>query len=106
MICTVCGLPLEVGEFPCIASVRPHGRGNYTNIPDEIVGGFVQENFGHAPETFYSKQAMARRAKELNLESMVRYSGPNDRHVPRWATSDPQTMANAEAIVARVNKRA
>lgn len=50
------------------------------NIPaavqdDTIIGGFVQENFGVAPETFYSKKDMARRAKELGLMSMVRHVG-------------------------------
>lgn len=25
-LCTVCGLPIAVGEYPCIATVRPHGR--------------------------------------------------------------------------------
>ena len=44
-------------------------------IDDSIPGGFVQENFGHAPETFYSKREMARRAKELGLEPMVRHIG-------------------------------
>jgi hypothetical protein len=25
-VCTVCGLPIAVGEFPCISAPRPHGR--------------------------------------------------------------------------------
>jgi hypothetical protein len=44
-------------------------------IGDEIPGGFVQENFGHAPEVFYSKKEMARRAKELGLIPFVRHVG-------------------------------
>ena len=44
-------------------------------IRDEIPGGFVQENFGPKPEVFYSKADMARRAKELGLEPMVRHIG-------------------------------
>lgn len=24
--CAVCGLPIAIGEFPCITTVRPHGR--------------------------------------------------------------------------------
>ena len=98
MTCESCGAVLEVGSWPFC----PHGAGTYTNIPDEIPGGFVQENFGHVPETFYSRSAMARRAKELHLEPFVRWSGPNDRHVTRWAMTDPQTMKNAEALVTRV----
>lgn len=50
------------------------------NIPaavqdDTIIGGFVQENFGVAAETFYSKRAMDLRAKELGLTPMVRHVG-------------------------------
>ena len=44
-------------------------------ISDEFVGGFRQENFGPTVETFYSKRAMALRAKELGLEPMVRHVG-------------------------------
>lgn len=101
-ICAVCGLPLAVGEFGCIATVRPHGRLSGTVIDDTIIGGFVQENFGTEPETFYSKKDMARRAKELGLMPFVRNAGPNDRHVPVWSTTDPYTMAAAEALVARM----
>lgn len=25
-LCTVCGLPLEVGDWPCVRTIRPHGR--------------------------------------------------------------------------------
>ena len=57
-------------------------------IGDEIVGGFVQENFGDQPETFYSKRAMALRAKELGLVPMVRHVGAqgSDKspHTTRW----------------------
>lgn len=88
--CTVCGLPLEVGEWPCVTRIRAHGRpGRLFNvIGDEIVGGFVQENFGPTPETFYSKRAMALRAKELNLQPFVRHKGTQDgdrsKHTSRW----------------------
>jgi hypothetical protein len=37
----------------------------------------VQENFGPTPEVFYSKKAMARRAKELGLMPFVRHIGEN-----------------------------
>lgn len=77
MQCEVCGLPLEIGEFPCIKTIRPHARAErlFNVIGDEIPGGFVQENFGVQPETFYSKRAMALRAKELGLEPFVRHIG-------------------------------
>lgn len=55
---------------------------------DTILGGFVQENFGVQPETFYSKREMARRAKELGLEPMVRHVGEQgsdkSQHTTRW----------------------
>lgn len=25
-ICTVCGLPLEIGDYPCVLTTRPHGK--------------------------------------------------------------------------------
>lgn len=52
-------------------------------IGDEIPGGFVQENFGNTPEVFYSKQAMAKRAKALGLVPFVRHTD-QDRHTSRW----------------------
>lgn len=80
MICTDCGKELIVGDWPWC----PHGTTHhYTNIRDEFVGGFVQEHFGPTPEVFYSKSAMARRAKELGLEPMVRHVD-GDKHVSRW----------------------
>ncbi len=81
--CDVCQKPLVVGEHPWC----PHGfpLTGVKQLGDEIVGGFVQENFGHEPETFYSKSAMARRAKELGLEPFVRHTqsevGPK---IARW----------------------
>lgn len=71
--CAVCGLPLNVGEFPCISTIRPHARGMYTAIGDEC--DVYQENFSKDVEHFTSKQAMARRAKELGLMPFVRHVG-------------------------------
>ena len=57
-------------------------------IGDDIPGGFVQENFGHKPETFYSWSAMRKRAKELGLEPFVRHQPPKDsdksKATTRW----------------------
>lgn len=83
MTCTVCGLPLAIGQFPCVKTIRPHGVPSFNVIGDDILGGFVQEHFGHEPETFYSKKAMARRAKELGLVEFVRHVD-GDQHVARW----------------------
>ena len=80
MTCEQCGAALHVGDWPFC----PHGPSQSFNvIGDDIPGGFVQENFGHQPEVFYSKQAMARRAKELGLQPMVRHVD-GDQHVTRW----------------------
>lgn len=82
-ICPKCGEALVVGSWPfCRGGHAP--RTNPINvIGDDIIGGFVQENFGHEPEVFYSKKAMARRAKELGLEPRVRHVD-GDKHVSRW----------------------
>lgn len=65
MMCEKCGQTLTIGEFPFC----PHGLATPQIISDEYAGGFVQEHFGHEPETFYSKKAMYQRADELNLRS-------------------------------------
>ncbi len=98
MTCPTCGAGLAIGEWPFC----PHGVGHSNVNGDEIVGGFVQENFGPTPEVFYSKSDMARRAKELGLQPFVRNAGPHDKHVPRWAGMDPYTLAAAAALVNRV----
>lgn len=96
-LCPVCGLPLAIGDFPCITRIRPHGRGTNAVIDDSC--DITQENFGHTPEHFSSKQAMARRAKELGLIPFVRNAGPNDKHVPRWCSVD---LDAATALVSRM----
>lgn len=75
MICELCGELLEVGSWPFCRDGHAPAPKLFNVIGDEIVGGFVQENFGATPETFYSKREMARRAKELGLEPMVRHVG-------------------------------
>ena len=98
MTCEMCGNELRLGAWPWC----PHRRYGGTVIGDDIPGGFVQENFGHQPETFYSKKAMARRAKELGLINVAKWAGPSDKNLTRWAKMDPQTLRNAEELVARV----
>lgn len=74
-ICERCGQELHIGDYPFCGKGRDHAPTHVTVIPDDIPGGFVQENFGNQPEVFYSKQAMARRAKELGLVPFVRHVG-------------------------------
>lgn len=83
MTCPKCGWELRVGDWPFCGTGRDHQPGVNSVAGDEIPGGFVQENFGHEPEIFYSKQAMAKRAKELGLMPMVRHVD-GDQHVSRW----------------------
>lgn len=67
----------------CRALRRGESNAATAVIGDEIVGGFVQEHFGHQPETFYSKKAMAQRAKDLGLEPFVRHTD-GDKNTTRW----------------------
>lgn len=83
MICERCGLPLAIGEFGCIYTIRPHAKGSNSVIGDDIPGGFVQEHFGATPETFYSKKAMLKRADQLGLKPYVRHTD-GDTKTSRW----------------------
>jgi hypothetical protein len=31
-VCQVCGLPIAVGQWPCVVTIRPHGRSVQTNV--------------------------------------------------------------------------
>lgn len=75
MTCDKCGEELVVGSWPFCRDGHAPATKLFNVISDEIVGGFVQENFGVQPETFYSKRAMALRAKELGLMPFVRHIG-------------------------------
>lgn len=97
--CEKCGTEYAVGDwYQC-----PHGRYRGTVVPDDIPGGFVQEHFGHHPETFYSKKAMLKRADELGLRPMVKNAGPHDKHVAKWASVD---LEGATALVSRMGRPA
>lgn len=81
-----CGAMYDATHDPCpTCHGASKGKANRAHgvIDDTIVGGFWQENFGDKPEYFESKKDMARRAKELGLEPMVRHVD-GDRHVSRW----------------------
>ena len=97
MACEKCGVDYEIGDWPFC----PHGRYAGTVVGDDIPGGFVQTNFGHQPETFYSKKAMLKRADQLGLRPMVRNAGPHDKHVQKWASVD---LEAARALVSRMGQ--
>ena len=99
-ICDVCKQEIALGQFPFC----PHGAYGGTAIGDEYVGGFVQENFGHEPETFYSKKAMLKRADELGLRLRDQWAGPEDRYLSNWASVSAKTLEDASALLERVGK--
>ncbi len=78
-----------------VATVDVHPA--HSIVRDEIPGGFVQEHFGHTPEVFYSKSAMAKRADELGLQPFVKRL----EHVTESAYIDAQTLKNAQALASR-----
>lgn len=93
--CDRCGAELVVGSWPWC----PHGQGSYTNVPDDIPGGFVVENAWREPRRFYSQseyeKALAADGMELK-----------PHHVPggklaNWATMDPYTLENARILAER-----
>ncbi len=72
--CSVCGLPLAVGEYPCIYTVRPHGKPSMTVVDDSIPGGMIVENMGKEPLTFYSKSEWKRAMAERGLVNRVQHT--------------------------------
>lgn len=70
MTCEVCGLPIAVGEFPCISRPRPHERGSGSRIGDEC--DFYDPNF---ERRFTSKAEHDRVLKEHGLVRKVRHVG-------------------------------
>ncbi len=99
--CERCQAELQIGDFPFC----PHGKGTGYRIGDEWPGGGSRtfENMGDQPVTCQTKSDYRRELKMRNLEPMVRWSGPGDKHVSRLAMMDPYTMQAAEALVARVS---
>lgn len=101
MTCDRCGQPLTVGEWPYC----PHGqKGAFSNIPDDIPGGMRFYNGFEEPEgrVFYSHSEHRRALKERGCQIAAKWAGPNDKHLINWAAGiDPQTLANAAALVSR-----
>lgn len=67
---------------------------------------FFQENGLKTPVRIQSWSEYRRLMKENGNEQMVRHVGvpgsDKSPHTTRWGGADPQTLANAEALVARV----
>lgn len=99
MICESCGNEIAVGAWPFC----PHGRGAFTNIPDDVPGGFTVENGFDAPRTFYSHSAHERALAERGLEIRAKWAGPQDQHLTNWAAGTVDLEA-AAALVSRTSK--
>lgn len=71
-------------------------------VTDEaFIGGLVVENLGHEPVTVYSRQELAQRMHQARVEQRIKYV-PGDKYLSNWALAiDPQTLANAKALVER-----
>ena len=94
-LCTACGETLRPGDWPFC----PHGASQFSAIGDEFVGGFVQTNFGHEPEVFYSKKAMLKRADELGLQPFVKHSGAHETQVTNWAAGATEKQLRDAAVL-------
>lgn len=70
MTCEKCGGELVIGSWPFCPD---HSPGFSNVVGDEC--DVYQEHFSKDVEHFDSKQAMARRAKELGLQPFVRHVG-------------------------------
>lgn len=106
MTCERCGIELHIGDFPFC----PHGRGTNTVNGDEIPGGEWQENGFHTPQKFYSKKdrdrALAARGYEIRVRHVPIPGTDKSPYTSDWSKGsiDPQTLANAKALVERVGK--
>lgn len=86
--CEVCGLPLEVGQFGCITTIRPHGLARLKVIADDIPGGMVIENLSAKPQKFYSWSKYREATKAAHVVNAVKHTPPpgTDKsvHTSRW----------------------
>lgn len=95
--CSRCGHRFVSGDYPFC----PHGQSFAAIVKDEIPGGVWVENLGKQPVKVYSQSERRALAAAAGLEECVKWSGPGDQHVSRWAGIDPQTMENARVLVSR-----
>ena len=89
-----CGAATErawlMGSFPTI-------------IGDEM--NYVDHNMASQPIKFTSKAERRRMMKQLGIQEKVRHVGvpgsDKSPHTTKWGGMDPQTMANAQALLER-----
>lgn len=100
-VCDRCGKVLIVGQFPFCRGDGDHQIRANGVVADSIPGGFVQENFGHQPETFYSWSAMRKRADQLGLQPFVRKL----EKVNEGAMIDAKTLDDKRVLLSRGSQR-
>lgn len=103
-LCTVCGLPIEVGDYPCITTARPHQRGINGAIGDEC--DIWQENGFRHPRHFSHKselkRALAAEGKEIQVRHRTLPGTDKSPFTTDWSRGiDPYTMAAATALMSR-----
>lgn len=103
-VCSACGHVFAVGDFPFC----PHQRGSQAVIGDDrFIGGMTLENLDHDPVTVYSRSELKREMDARGLQSFVRHmplkGTDKSPHTTDWSKGsiDPQTLANAKALVSR-----
>lgn len=94
-VCESCGAVLPVGSWPFC----PHGEYRGGIVPDELVGGFAQENFSDQVEVFYSKKAMLKRADELGLQPFVKHAGEHEKHLTNWVAGATEKQLRDAAVL-------
>lgn len=86
--CERCGKVLQLGEYPFCGGRNAHGfpMTGLKQIGDEI--DEWNENVGHEPVHFTSRQERKRYLKEHNLQEFVRHIGEQgsdkSKHTTRW----------------------
>ena len=92
--CTVCA-----GDTEYLWTGTPHA----IETDERFIGGYVVHNLGHEPVTVYSRQELAQVAEARGLVQRIRWV-PGDHYLTNLAAGmDPQTLANATALVSRQN---
>ena len=97
--CPTCGKDFGVGQwYQC-----PHERYHGAAVADDVPGGFWVENAWSEPRKFYSQSAYESALAADNKMLAPRWA-QGSKHLDRWVTLDPQTLANAKALVSRQAK--
>lgn len=101
-LCTVCGLEIQVGDYPCISTPRPHERGINGAIGDEC--DIWQENGFRHPQHFTHKSALRRALAANGHEMAVRHvpipGTDRSPHTSDWSRGSVDLVA-AAALVSR-----